>query len=298
MTIFLLLGCILFAVGLVTLVFSMLCVNRYLDVKTSIRDIRRELKACFSITIGTRKSQQDAYAISPIQCGYIIKHNGLLAAVCDGMGGMQGGEIASRICADYILNDYIRNADLNFNPEELLKDAMLRANKTICTITDKTGQTLRSGTTSTAAIVKDGILHWVSVGDSRLYMYEGGRLQQITRDHNYYLELTRHVETQKITQQEADSNPHAEALISYIGMGDVRIMDSGTLDCNGEYDKVFVICSDGLYKALADIEIEEIITSELGNPQKIADRLIKAVESKRVIRQLDNTTVAVIGYGC
>ena len=80
-------------------------------------------------------------------------------------------------------------------------------------------------------------------------------------------------------------------------MGGIRIIDSGKIDLDEANDKVFVLCSDGLYKALADIEIEEIITQCIGNPQRIADKLIHAVEGKRIVRQLDNTTVAVIGYG-
>lgn len=297
MMVVLLMGCILSMLGMLILVFSSLCLHGYVDVMTSGKAIEKVIRLGVSTTIGTRSTQQDSFSKSPANYDYIIKHKGLFVSVCDGMGGMQGGEIASKLCSDCIYESYLGSLLPNIQPELLMKEAILRADKAISTMTNRDGQKIRAGTTSVSAIIKENEMHWVSVGDSRIYLYENGRLNQITRDHNYYLELSKRVNAHEITQQEADDDPHADALISYVGMGGIRIIDSGKIDLDDTNDKVFVLCSDGLYKALADIEIEAIITQCIGNPQRIADKLIHAVEGKRMVRQLDNTTVAVIGYG-
>ena len=264
---------------------------------TSRKRLAKELCIYGDTTIGTRSYQQDSSTMSNKDNPYFIKHNGLFAAVCDGMGGMQGGEIASALCADTLYRSVMNAGRVLDDPCAVMKDAVIRADRSICELTDSSGKRMRAGTTAIAAVITGGRLHWISVGDSRIYMYENGIISRVTRDHNYMLELMTQVEQGTITLYDAEHHPQAEALISYVGMGGIKLIDKGSEPFNEMNDRVFILCSDGLYKVLSDLEIEQIVKDYKNNLRLLPKKLVEAVEARRGTRSLDNTTVVVIGYG-
>lgn len=105
---------------------------------------------------------------------------GLLAAVADGMGGHDHGDIASGAAVQSMLRLYARGRPSH--PEEALHAFVLKAHRRLRDRARDRGAA-NMGTTLTAAWVLDGTLHWVHVGDSRLYLLRDGELQQVTRDH-------------------------------------------------------------------------------------------------------------------
>lgn len=261
------------------------------------RNVRLAKEICIygDTTIGTRKYQQDSSSMSNKDNAYFIKHNGLFAAVCDGMGGMQGGEIASALCAKTLYNSVVNAGRLLDDPCAVMKNAVIEADRRIYALTDENGKRLGGGTTAVAAVIRDGLFHWISVGDSRIYMYENGTVTRVTRDHNYLLELMTKVEEGTITLYDAENHPQAEALISYVGMGGIKIIDEGTVPFGK--DRIFVLCSDGLYKVCTDLEIERMISEYKNNLRVLPSKLVESVEARRTFRSLDNTTVVVVGYG-
>ena len=267
------------------------------NVPHGLATIPKQLCAYSATTIGTRKVQQDSSTKSTDENCYRTKHNGILAAVCDGMGGMEGGEIASHICAECLYNEVIYLGSKLTNPYKLLESAINKADISIAALKTPDDKKMKCGTTAVAAIVYNDVFSWVSVGDSRIYQYDGRYLKQITRDHNYMLDLSKRVEEGTITLVDAENHPQAEALISYVGMGGMRLVDHGTEICSLQSGRVFLLCSDGLYKALADIEIEQLLQKNMNNLRAIPQKLIDAVENKRPYMALDNTTVVVVGYG-
>ncbi len=290
------LGSIIMVAGISLLMIAVLGLFNKDKTGSGKGRLAKELCIYGDTTIGTRKYQQDSSAMSSKDNAYFVKHNGLFAAVCDGMGGMQGGEIASAMCAQTLCRSVVSAGKLIDDPCAVMKEAVKRADLSISALTDGSGQKLRAGTTAVAAVISRDCLNWISVGDSRIYMYDKGVITRVTRDHNYLLELMTQVEQGTMTLYDAERHPQAEALISYVGMGGIKLIDEGIVPFS-DHERVFILCSDGLYKVLSDLEIEQIVKDYRNNLRALPGKLIEAVEARRGIRSLDNTTVVVIGYG-
>lgn len=250
--------------------------------------------AYLSSVIGSRAYQQDCAATFE---GNIpedeIAKKGFLAVVCDGMGGMQGGERASRLCAEFLMQSY-------YGPEEFASPAAFyaaqipKADAAVSALRNDDGEPLGGGTTLVAAIVKDNRAYCASVGDSRIYLFREGELIQLTRDHNYLLRLTEMVQNRKISMEAALQDPQREALISYIGMGTGP--DIVDIDAKGfplERGDLLLLCSDGLYKAMSQEEICRVTADNLANLHALPAVLTSAAFSKGWIAH-DNITVVVV----
>ena len=111
-------------------------------------------------------------------CGDVSTAGGELVVVCDGMGGHENGEVASRIAVDAILQIFQNSP--SSDPAERLKNGFLVANQRILAHAEKAGLD-GMGTTAVAAFVKDGEAWVAHVGDSRCYRIRGGGIQQMTR---------------------------------------------------------------------------------------------------------------------
>ena len=84
-----------------------------------------------------------------------------------------------------------------------------------------------------AAIVEKDELYWLSVGDSKIYIIRGEEIISVCREHNYRLTLDQRLEQGQLTQEEyAAEEYRAEALISYLGMGNVSLMDVNAQPCS------------------------------------------------------------------
>lgn len=243
--------------------------------------------------IGDRKYQQDFFMYASDTDSNAVKECGLLAIVCDGMGGMEGGEIASRMCAELIYNGYYqlgRDDDIC----KALRELVTAADAEVAALTDHNGRQLSSGTTVTAAVIRDGKAYWVSVGDSRIYYAHNGRLEQITRDHNFRLLLQERCDAGCITQEEVDTDGQREALISYIGKGGDLLIDTGVVELNDAENDVIVLCSDGLYKSLPEEDIRELMSRHAGNGPHLPWVLVNATMAGGRAGKHDNTTVLAI----
>ena len=141
---------------------------------------------------------------------------------------------------------------------------------------------------------KDGLVYWASVGDSRIYRIKNRRLEQLTRDHNYLMRLMERAKLGEISESAALNDPNREALISYIGMGNVELLDICASGQDLGRDDVILMCSDGLYKSLSKNEILNIILRGSKNKEAATDALTSAALAKKWMRH-DNISVAVIG---
>ena len=177
------------------------------------------------------------------------------AVVCDGMGGANGGNIASKIAVEVIgsrIRDaYRENADPG-SPELLLTSAMATANVGVFDRAQKDEELSGMGTTVVAVITCGHTAYISHVGDSRLYLYRDGVLTQITRDHSVVQEL---IESGQITEEEARSHPRKNYITRALGVVSEEY---------GEYDELeladgdrLLLCTDGL--------TNEVLTDEIGN---------------------------------
>ena len=243
-----------------------------------------------ALHIGNRKEQQDALDIAELETDGGAPR--LLAVLCDGMGGMENGAQASALAVRTMVEDFQAVGD-----GDIVGFLRQEAHRIDRRIVDELDNGERScGTTMVAAAVSDsGALHWLSVGDSRIYILRGQEIVQVTRDHNYFLLLTEQVRSGEITAAEAEQNKDREALVSYLGIGGLSLMDINPQPFQLEKNDLVLLCSDGLTKTLSQAQILSFIQDGPVNLSLCARMLThKAYELRRGSQ--DNTSVILIRY--
>ncbi len=246
------------------------------------------LDTAMATHIGTRAYQQDAaYVVEPLkQAGTAF------AILCDGMGGMENGELASSDVVVYMANQYGANGRIQDVGTYLEKTAY-KVNEMIY---DRyVSQGMRVGTTFITTYVDGNQLYWMSVGDSRIYIIRDGEIARLTKDHNYSMELQMMVEKGTMTQEEADSNPQKEALVSYIGIDQLEYIDVSKRPLELLPNDTILLCSDGLTKSISDDKILETLLAQGQSLNEEAHRLI-AIALDNNMGSQDNTTVVLMRY--
>lgn len=235
--------------------------------------------------IGGRASQEDAFAVAAQQ-------DSVLAAVCDGMGGMRGGTAASQAAADTLTSAYQQKDGLSVHAQFYLNclDALDEA---VFELRDESGRRLGAGTTVVSVLIEQDQLTWFSVGDSRLYLIRGKEIVQATDDHNYLGMLDALLSDGAITQQQyEDELPKAAALTSYLGIGGVRQYDVNTEPFQLQSGDLLLLCSDGFYHAADPAEAVRRCGTDADALMKELLHAVAAVPSE--LR--DNTTWMLIQY--
>ena len=238
---------------------------------------------------GTRKYQQDKAVFG------IAVHKDRterFAVVCDGMGGMQQGERASGYCCERLAQRIKEERDWDQTPE-FLCGAIEEISGEIYRFSDDTGERADCGTTVVAAVVCDNRLFWASAGDSRIYLFRGGRLNCLTRDHNYALQLKEGLLAEDFSNS-TETKGMEEALISYVGMEEIAIIDVNADEMSLNKGDILLLCSDGVTKLLPDEDIEATIKRNIERrPREIAGSIVEA-SAKRRKKFQDNTTAVVL----
>lgn len=245
-------------------------------------------------SVGNRNYQQDALYVSDSKILAANKKTRLLAVVCDGMGGMADGGKASRTGIQMMVQGFknIEKAP-QVNIPAFFQQGIYAIDQVISSFPKENGR--GSGTTMVACIVEDNKLYWASVGDSRIYIIRNHQMQQVTRDHNYWLRLQEKVAAGQMTMEEAMAQRHKEALISYLGMGNVSLMDINIEPFTMQYGDMIMLCSDGITKTLPDAQIKKIILADEVKPAQKAEALVEAATHANSHSQ-DNTSVVLVHY--
>lgn len=246
-----------------------------------------------STHIGTRKYQQDTAAIPSAMLFNSTDKN--IFALSDGMGGLEGGEKASKISAETLLEDFYSNTD-ELSPTDFFRKEIDKTDKLVVELRDENGTPIEAGATLVAIITEGDRLYWASVGDSRIYLIRGDEITVFNTEHNYYnTHLIKAVENKTITIEEADSDKTKEALTSYIGINGVSLIDMNSEPFILEDNDVVLLCSDGLFKSLDDATIKNIVAENIGNIPSAAKKLTQRAVENRPKGQ-DNTTVILVKY--
>lgn len=244
---------------------------------------------------GRRKYQQDAVYISTNE--KILASNRVtraMASVCDGMGGMADGGLASATAIEMLAAGFDKiERQSSVNIPNFFMAAIQNIDKKISTLSKENGK--GSGTTMVSVIAEDNKLYWASVGDSRIYILRGTQLQQVTRDHNYMMRLTEMVNSGQMTIQEAQAKKQKEALISFLGIGDVSLMDINQTPFEMQFGDIVLLCSDGVTKTLTDEQIKKILLDPTQEMERKAEMLVEAATHRNTHSQ-DNTSVAILQY--
>ncbi len=202
--------------------------------------LRIDDQAFRSDTGRQRNANEDSFFVRPP-----------IFVVADGMGGAQAGEVASKIAADAFDVDLPEGA-----PEQILRETILGANRSIHELARNDPSRAGMGTTLTAAIVSAereevAIGH---VGDSRAYRLRDGRLEQLTRDHSLVEEMRR-----KGQRTDAQAEDHPQRSIITRALGPEPEVEPDVHSVPAAPGDVFLICSDGLTTMLGEAQIGKLL---------------------------------------
>lgn len=191
---------------------------------------------------------------------YLMAPDVQLYAVADGMGGENGGEVASDLAVRAI-DRHIRahhaalQAASPATVSALLVQALQQANRAIRHAGDLDPTLRRMGTTTTSVLFAGARAFIAHVGDSRAYLLRHGVLQQLSQDHSFVAEQVR---AGLITPAQADKSPYRNVITRSVGVADVVDVDASAVDLvDGD---TFVLCSDGLSGLVKDHEIAEVVS--------------------------------------
>jgi protein phosphatase len=174
--------------------------------------------------IGARSSQQDSFGFGDPEDEAFLAHGGFVAVVCDGMGGMEHGDLASRTAVRTFLDAYRRKT-----PEESIPEALERsvreANDRVVEMAHSLGAAESVGTTLVAAVLVAASgsdaksMYFISVGDSGLFHVSDGQMQTVNRPHIFANILDTAVSRGTLSKEQALMHPERESLTSFIGVG-------------------------------------------------------------------------------
>ncbi len=234
---------------------------------------------------GKRNSQQDSFSVIADQ-HYAV--HGVLAVVADGMGGLEEGDRVSQGAVTAMTSAFPDTRDSAV--EVALYQMLYAANGYVNNLLgyDKIGQ---CGSTVVAGLIKDGQFSFISVGDSRIYLYRDGRLIQLNREHTYRRELEIRVINGEGTLEEANNHPKSSGLTSYLGMGQLKYIDVPNVPISVCAGDCFVLMTDGVYNALTEAELCTALAQ--ADPQAAANAIGAAVEAKDWQGQ-DNYTAVIL----
>jgi serine/threonine protein phosphatase PrpC len=214
------------------------------------------LSICALTDTGLKRSQnEDSHAVWMPEDKGARERQGVLLVVCDGMGGSQAGEVASRLAVDTVLATF-RDAN-GLAPEEEIRHALEEANRIVHQRSLADAERHGMGTTCTAAVVRGREVYLAQVGDSRAYLVRHGRIQQLTRDHSLVAQL---VERRELTPEEARIDPRRNVVTRSIGVSETVEVDAIRLDAPLESGDTLLLCSDGLHGQVMDDELAATVT--------------------------------------
>ena len=233
---------------------------------------------------GRRDSQQDAFCVTGQE------PSGILAAVADGMGGLVNSGAVSEALTETLAEEF--TPDPRFPPARQLQIAFQQAvGKVDALLRDHPS---RSGSTLVACLVQNGALSWLSVGDSRIYLWRDGGPIQLNREHNFFHDLTLLALQGDLTFEEADADPRRENLTSYIGWGFPRSIEWNEDPVSLLPGDQILLVSDGVYRALSQDELASCLYKSTA--QRSAQSMHALIQKKDFSNQ-DNYTGIVLKIG-
>lgn len=236
--------------------------------------------------IGARPAQQDSLGQVALAQG-----RGVLAVVADGMGGLSGGEQVSQAIVRAMLGYAARLQP--GQADGVLQEMVRRVNDDVNRMLGPDGL-YKSGSTLVAALVQDGLFHWLSVGDSRIYLYRNGRMIQLNQEHTLLQEWMPDILNGKLRYEDAVKNPDGVKLTSFVGMGQLKHVDATLRPIRLSQGDRVLLMSDGVFNTLPEPAMERILAG-CPDVQQAADQFEKAILSAKMPGQ-DNFTAVILGF--
>lgn len=231
--------------------------------------------AALSDTGKVREHNEDAHGHC-LEAGIFV--------VCDGMGGAAAGEVASRIAVDTVIERLctVSSAD---DRRRALTESIAAANRIVHSRSSNDPSLQGMGTTLVVLAVQENLALIGHVGDSRCYLFRGGKLTRRTNDHSLVDEQVR---LGHMTQEDAERSPLKNVITRAIGTQPTVEPDVSELSI--ESGDIFLLCSDGLIREIPDNKIAGI----LNNSAPVEEQARKLIEDANEAGSHDNVTVVLV----
>ena len=236
-----------------------------------------------------RKINEDSYLVSPETNLY---------AVCDGMGGHNAGEVASRMAIETISTFVERSAvekeitwpwgldaNISFDANRI-KTAIRLANARVYQAADHREDLTGMGTTVVALLVSPDLVTIGSAGDSRCYLVRDGELSQLTRDDSW---VSAALGEGILNSDDVEHHPLRNVITKAVGARDT--IDLDVVEHELKPGDVLMLCSDGLHGMISDQEIKKILVPV---PESLEDASARLVDAANEAGGRDNVSVVLL----
>lgn len=249
---------------------------------------------------GARAYQEDASVVWPGKgpLAAAVKatppvDTALLVVLADGMGGHVGGALASNLACTVFLESYAKG---EAEQVKRLATSLATANDAISRKVATNPQLAGMGSTLVAVAFGAHGAHWVSVGDSPLFLFRKGELTRVNEDHSLAPLLDKMAADGRMSVEEAKADPRRHYLRSAVTGEELELVDASKRPLALEPGDIVLLSSDGIL-TLADEDIGRVIGAfKNDSVDTIADALLRDVESAGDPYQ-DNTTLIVVRVG-
>ncbi len=204
---------------------------------------------------------QRAYQEDAIMCDFVQGNDAGFAVVADGMGGHAAGDVASRIASQTAfgeLSSLCQNLEPDIGITSILRDLVSRINQEIRSHASQTPATKGMGTTFVATFIHGSHLHWISIGDSPLYLFRNGQLKQINQDHSLAPQIDLLVTHGLMSTEAGRFHPDRSVLTSVLVGGEIAKIDCPDRPLALKPGDILLMASDGI-QTLQNDEIENLL---------------------------------------
>ncbi|MCT7693797.1 MAG: Stp1/IreP family PP2C-type Ser/Thr phosphatase [Lactobacillus iners] len=240
------------------------------------------VEATYFTSVGkVRKTNQDFVKTFKNRNGIIM------GVVCDGIGGHQGGDVASNMAVNHLGHNFMMTDFCEAQVAQSWLSVQLKAeNDNILRTATKFADLNGMGTTIVLAIIFADQALIAHLGDSRAYLYRDRQLTQLTEDHSLVNEL---LKMGQITEEEAKNHPQKNIITQTLGVSstvdpEFSILEVHTLD-------IFLLCTDGLTNSLTDEQIQTILVPD---GHSLKDKCKKLIDEANRLGGGDNITVCLL----
>lgn len=235
-----------------------------------------KISTAYISDVGGREKNDDTVLMMP-------QEDGICVFVGDGLGGYDGGRIASSTAANMI-EEYRKNK--SFLNDSNMQEAVILADQAVCE-----QQKIRNGRMKTTLVVlsvEDDLAKWMHVGDSRLYHFTDGKLRRQTMDHSVSQVA---VLMGEITQNEIRFHEDRNRVLRALGSENAKPDISSTIKLSGQRD-AFLLCTDGFWEYVYENEMEQTL-ERAESPEQWLDEMLKLLKL-RVPKDNDNFSAAIV----
>lgn len=252
-----------------------------IHIESSLR-----IKGVLDSRIGGRPDNQDSAGFADTSLGTIV-------VICDGMGGCNGGAVASKLAVTTIIDD-VAGASEDSSPSEVLRNAIIHANDVIFSKASEDSSLQGMGTTVVAALISGKCVLASYVGDSRIYLLRGRKKVFRTFDHSYVYQVL--VSKGVITEEQARLSAQSNAILKALGVESSVDPEIITLPyLKGDR---LLLCTDGFWGVMPEPSLISLVcrSSDLGS---VLEQAFMEIENLGITAGgcHDNYSAALIEFG-